>query len=90
MFVEEYASHSLVSKVTAGLMTDDNNPKSAMVMLIQRVDSHHVCMWVCMYVCTVCMYVCTLHICMYVCNIMYVCMYVQYVCMYGMYVCMHA
>ena len=24
----------LVSKVTAGLMTDDNNPKSAMVMLV--------------------------------------------------------
>ena len=32
--VEEYASHLLVSKVTAGLMTDDNNPKSAMVMLV--------------------------------------------------------
>ena len=31
---EEYASHLLVSKVTAGLMTDNNNPKSAMVMLI--------------------------------------------------------
>ena len=34
VFVEEYASHLLVSKVTAGLMTDDNNPKSAMVMLV--------------------------------------------------------
>ena len=32
--VEEYASHLLVSKVTAGLMTDNNNPKSAMVMLV--------------------------------------------------------
>ena len=31
--VEEYASHLLVSKVTAGLMTD-NNPKSAIVMLV--------------------------------------------------------
>ena len=27
--VEEYASHLLVSKVTAGLMTDNNKPKSA-------------------------------------------------------------
>ena len=34
VFVEEYASHLLVSKVTAGLMTDDNNPKSAMAMLV--------------------------------------------------------
>ena len=34
VFVEEYASHLLVSKVTAGLMTDDNNPKSAMVILV--------------------------------------------------------
>ena len=34
VFVEEYASHLLVSNVTAGLMTDDNNPKSAMVMLV--------------------------------------------------------
>ena len=34
VFVEEYASHLLVSKVTAGLMTDNNNPKSAMVMLV--------------------------------------------------------
>ena len=32
--VEEYVSHLLVSKVTAGLMTDSNNPKSAMVMLV--------------------------------------------------------
>ena len=32
--VEEYASHLLVSKVTAGLMTDNNNPKLAMVMLV--------------------------------------------------------
>ena len=32
--VGEYASHLLVSKVTAGLMTDNNNPKSAMVMLV--------------------------------------------------------
>ena len=32
--VEEYASHLLVSKVTAGLMTDNNQPKSAMVMLV--------------------------------------------------------
>ena len=32
--VEEYASHLLVSKVSVGLMTDDNNPKSAMVMLV--------------------------------------------------------
>ena len=32
--VEEYVSHLLVSKVTAGLMTDNNNPKSAMVMLV--------------------------------------------------------
>ena len=34
VFVEEYASHLLVSKITAGLMTNDNNPKSAMVMLV--------------------------------------------------------
>ena len=32
--VEENASHLLVSKVTASLMTDNNNPKSAMVMLV--------------------------------------------------------
>ena len=32
--VEEYASHLLVSKVSAGLMTDNNNPKSEMVMLV--------------------------------------------------------
>ena len=32
--MEEYASHLLVSKITAGLMFDNNNPKSAMVMLV--------------------------------------------------------
>ena len=32
--VEEYASHLLDSKVTAGLMTDNNKPKSAIVMLV--------------------------------------------------------
>ena len=34
VFVEEYASHLLVSEVIAGLMTDNNKPKSAMVMLV--------------------------------------------------------
>ena len=32
--VENYASHLLVSKVIAGLMTDNNNTKKAMVMLV--------------------------------------------------------
>ena len=32
--VEEYANHLLVSKVTVGLMTNNKNPKSLMVMLV--------------------------------------------------------
>ena len=52
------------------------------LLLVPRVNSEHVCMYVCMYVCMhVCMYVC-MHVCMYVC--MYVCMHV---CMYR---CIHA
>ena len=77
MSVEEYASHLMVLKVTAGLMTDNNKPKSGMVMLIKRVDSHYVqcvCFYVYMYVCMYArMYVC-MNVCMHEC--MYVCMYV--------------
>ena len=41
--VEEHASHLLVSKFIAGLMTDNSKPKSAIVMLVERVDSHLLC-----------------------------------------------
>ena len=38
-------------QVSCLVMTDSNKPKSAMIMLVQRVDIHHECMYVCIYVC---------------------------------------